>query len=63
MNSSNCCFFRSNKSPGMVTAFSSNVALFSCQSALHSACRCTFLILNHSCIHNAAAGRTNSYWQ
>jgi hypothetical protein len=63
VNSRNHCFFRSNRSPVLVTAFPSNVALFKCQSALHSACRCTFPILNHSCIHNAAAGATNSYWQ
>jgi len=53
----------SDQSSVLVIAFSSNVALFSCQSALHSACRSTFLILNHSCIYNAATGGTNSYWQ
>lgn len=63
VNSSNHCFFSSNISSVLLNAFSSNVALFSCQSALHSACRRTFLILNHSCIHNAAGGGTNSYWQ
>jgi hypothetical protein len=46
VNSSNHCFFRSNTSPVLVIAFSSNVALFSCQSALHSARRCT-IYLSH----------------
>jgi len=63
VNSSKHCFYRSNISSVLVIAFSSNVALFSCHSALHSACQHTFLILNHSYIYNAAAGGTNSYWQ
>ena len=63
VNSSNHCFYRSNISSVLVIAFSSNVALFSCHSALHSTFRRTFLILNHSYIHNAAARGTNSYWQ
>jgi hypothetical protein len=49
----------------LVTAVSSNVALFSCHPALNSACQRTFLIIHHSCIYtyNAAAGGANSYWQ